>query len=132
MCVTSTALFDMPDFIIETLDPVSRIRLRSTTCISIEMQGVPCSNKTELKDVITAFAMVLKWRELFSLTSFAFPWFVFLSGALLVYERVLLPEEPERLKRSDGLHLPGGSKEVASLLSLVVHSLAKCHMPSNS
>ena len=89
--MVSTALLDMPGCIIETLDPMSRIRRRATPSISSEMKGVPCSNKIELKDAMTAFSGVLRWRELSSLTPRSrFPGSLFLSGALLGYERGLL------------------------------------------
>ena len=51
----------MPGCIIEMLDPVSRIR-RLVTPISTEMEGVPCSNRTELTGAMTAFSGVLRRR----------------------------------------------------------------------
>ena len=91
MCVVSTALLDMPGCIIETLDPVSRIRRRATPSISTEMEGVTYSNIIKLKDAITAFSGSLRWRELSSLTPRSrFPASLFLSRALLLYERGLV------------------------------------------
>ena len=68
MRVTCTGLLDMPGYNMETLDPVSRIRCRVTLSISTEIEGVPCSNETELKVAMTAFSGMLRWRELSSLT----------------------------------------------------------------
>jgi hypothetical protein len=83
MCVTSTTLPYMPSCIIETLDLVPKIRRRAIPSISIEMEEVSCSNKTDLKDAMAAFSGVLRWRELSSHTPrFSFSGSLFLSGDL--------------------------------------------------
>jgi len=87
MCVTSTVLLEIPGSIIDTLDPVSKIRRRATSSLSTEIEGVPCSNKTELKDAMAAFSGVLRWRELSSVTPTLRFSGSFLSGTLLGYER---------------------------------------------
>ena len=53
--VAPTTLLDMPGCMIEMIELVSTIRL-SVIPISTNMEGVPCSSITEIRDALTAFS----------------------------------------------------------------------------
>jgi len=74
MDVAFTAVLDMPGHVIETLDPVSRMRLLATP-ISTEIEGIPCSNKTKLGNLDSILSGV-EGVPVFAHTSFAFCWFL--------------------------------------------------------
>jgi len=78
MDVALTPICDTPDWSIETLDPVSRIRRFGSPSISNETVGDPCSSRTEAVGLSTAFPWMLRWRELPSLSPLTrFPGYVF-------------------------------------------------------
>ena len=56
----------MLDCNIETLDPVSTIRLGGVPAISTELVGVSCSTVTETGDFVTASSGAPRWKELSS------------------------------------------------------------------
>ena len=66
--VTLTSPLGTPGCSIDTLEPVSKIRLLDIPSISTEIAGVPCSNKTQTADFTTALSGALRWKELSSFT----------------------------------------------------------------
>jgi len=63
VCVITTPRLDTACCSIETLDPVSIIRLLDSPSISTETVGVPCSSKMEHVVVAAASSVVLRWKE---------------------------------------------------------------------
>ena len=70
--VTLTSRLDMPGCKIQTLEPVSIIRLLGIPSISIRTVGVPCSNTIETKDFM-ALSWGLRWKELPSFSPLIVP-----------------------------------------------------------
>jgi hypothetical protein len=72
--VTPTSPGDMPGYIIDALEPVSKIRRLAIPSISTEIVGAPSSNRTETKE---RFESVVKGGEVkeavFVCTCFSFP-----------------------------------------------------------
>jgi hypothetical protein len=91
MGVALTFFLDMPDCNNEIFEPVCIITLLVTPSISTLMEGVPWSNRTGTKVVVTAFSGVLRWRELPSLTPRSrFPDFLFFLETLSSHRRGLI------------------------------------------
>jgi hypothetical protein len=71
--VTLTSPVDMPGCIIDTLEPVSKMRRLAIPSISTEIVDASNSNRIETKNILTALSVVVRWKELSSfapLTSF--------------------------------------------------------------
>jgi hypothetical protein len=64
--VTLTSPVDMPGCIIDTLEPMSKMRRLAIPSISTEIAGAPNSNRTETENVLTALSVVARWKELSS------------------------------------------------------------------
>jgi len=62
--VTLTSPVDMPGCIIDTLEPVSKIRRLAIPSISTEIVGAPDSNRTETENLLTALSWLARWKEL--------------------------------------------------------------------
>ena len=106
----------MPGCIIDTLEPVSKMRFLGIPLISADIVGVPCCKRMGTVSFVTAFSGALRRKECCLLyTSLAFPWLViFFSHSLLVLSVQLSPKERERFKRSLGILFPGELVELAS------------------
>jgi hypothetical protein len=70
----------MPGCIIDTMEPVYKIRRLAILSISTEIVGAPNSNRTETENFLTALSGLTRWKELSSFTPLtSFPDFPFLS-----------------------------------------------------
>jgi hypothetical protein len=128
--VTLTSLMEIPGCNIETFEPVSKIRLLDMPSIRTEINGVPHSNAILTGGLLTAFSETggrsCLHSRLVSRNSglpFLFP--PSSNGGFSLEKR-------GRLGASPGSLYLGESALLASLLSRVGHSLAKCPTPSHS